>query len=283
MSLFGFRKNGGGKNTGPGAPRSHTLREGTLQISTSGTGAPQLTAELDCEGRIVPVLVRRNARARRITLRLPPGEFCAVVTVPVGTTLAEGLAFAESRKDWIARHLNSRGTPRPFRHGEIIPYRGEDHLIVHVPGRGAVWREEVAGMKRLCVAGSEEHLPRRLADWLKKQARAALLSSCRHYARAMNTRFTRLSVRDQKSRWGSCSSRGALNFSWRVILAPDFVLDYLAAHEVAHLLEMNHSPRFWRLVAQHCPHWQEAEKWLKKHGGALHLVGAEIPQPGAKP
>ncbi len=278
MSPTGPGRKRGSNRTGKSAP----LRRRSLFTSAHDAGVSELAAEIDCEGLVVPVLVRHHARARRITLRLPPGELRAMVSVPRGTTLLDGLTFAQSRKDWIAKHLKSRGTPVPFRHGQFIPFRGEDHLIVHVPGRGAVWHEEVAGVRRLCVGGNERHLPRRLTDWLKKQARAALLSSCRQYARAMNVRFTRLSVRDQKSRWGSCSSRGALNFSWRVILAPDFVLDYLTAHEVAHLVEMNHSPRFWRLVAQHCPHWQKAEKWLKKHGGALHLIGAEPPEPNAK-
>ena len=283
MNPSGFDKsseNGmAGRNEKGGA---RTRRRWLPRRVPDGAGHHELTATLDCDGLSVPVLVRRSARAKRIILRLPPGEYHAVVSLPHGTPLEEGLAFARSRRDWIARHLRQRGTPRPFRHGEIIPYRGEDHLIVHVPGRGAVWREETAGARRLCVAGAEEHLSRRLTDWLKAQARTALLTSCRHYAHAMDVRFTRLSVRDQKSRWGSCSSRGGLNFSWRVILAPHFVLDYLAAHEVAHLMEMNHSPRFWRLVAAHCPHWQRAERWLKRRGDALHLIGTEGPDTDRK-
>jgi len=244
------------------------------QPRQSGRPGQVLEAVLDCDGRPVPVLVRVQPRAKRIILRLPPGEGRAVVSVPPGVALTEGLAFAESRRGWIARHLGRRGEAVPFAHGQVIPFKGEEHLIVHVPGRrGTVWREEVAGARRLCVAGAEEHLPRRLTDWLKQQARAELLRACRHYAAAMDVRFARLTVRDQKSRWGSCSRQGALNFSWRVILAPPLVLDYLAAHEVAHLQEMNHSPRFWRLVAAHCAHWQEAERWLKAHGARLHRYG----------
>ena len=235
----------------------------------------ELRAEIDCGGRLVAVLVRRQPRAKRIVLRLPQGWDGAVVSVPPGVPLAEGLAFAKSRAAWIARHLARRGDAVPFVHGAVIPFRGEEHMIVHVPGRrGTVWREEAAGVRRLCVAGAEAHLARRLTDWLKRQAQEALMKSCRKYAQAMHARFSRLSVRDQKSRWGSCSSKGTLSFSWRVILAPDFVLDYLAAHEVAHLREMNHSPQFWQLVEAHCPHWREAEAWLKEHGARLHRIGA---------
>ncbi len=245
-----------------GAPRTRAAPE-------------ELRTFIECAGRAVEVLARRQPRAKRLVLRLPQGLPRAVVSVPPGVALEEGIAFAERRRDWIARHLSRRGEAVAFAHGVEIPFRGVPHLVMHVPGRrGTVWREEQAGVRRLCVAGAEEHLPRRLTDWLKKQARRELLKSCRKYAAAMGARFSRLSVRDQKSRWGSCSSNGTLSFSWRVILAPDFVLDYLAAHEVAHLLEMNHSPRFWRLVDAHCPHWKEAERWLKEHGAGLHLVGA---------
>ncbi len=269
----------GGKSSGTsgGKPRRSLLRRG-VDMLRSAPPAEELREVLDCAGRAVEVVVRRSARARRIILRLPPGEGRAVVIVPPGVALDEGLAFARSRKDWIAEKLAARGAVVAFRHGVHIPFRGEEHLIVHVPGargRGSVWREEVAGARRLCVAGAEEHLPRRLTDWLKEQARRELLRACRHYAQAMEVRFSRLMVRDQKSRWGSSSTSGTLSFSWRVILAPPMVLDYLAAHEVAHLREMNHSPRFWRLVAAHCPHWRKAEAWLDKHGARLHQYGGE--------
>ncbi len=252
-------------------------RARTTNMPRARAAAPrkELSTVIDCDGRAVEVIARRQPRAKRLILRLPQGEMRAVVSVPPGVALEEGIAFARRRRDWIAKHLAQRGRAVTFAHGVEIPFRGVPHLVLHVPGRrGTVWREEQAGVRRLCVAGAEEHLPRRLADWLKQQARQELLKSCRKYAAAMGARFGRLSVRDQKSRWGSCSSNGTLSFSWRIILAPDFVLDYLAAHEVAHLLEMNHSPRFWRLVDAHCPHWKEAERWLKEHGAGLHLIGA---------
>ena len=230
------------------------------------------------EGHRLPVHARVHARARRIILRLSPDRTALRLTLPHNVPIAEGLRFVETRREWIARQLKNRPLPQPFRHGLVIPYQGEPHLIVHVPGaRGTVWREGSGAAARICVAGDERFLPRRLTDWLKTQARTALLQACQHYAAAMGLKFSRVVVRDQKSRWGSCSSAGTLSFSWRLILAPPFVLDYLAAHEVAHLAEMNHSARFWQLVRTHCPHVDEAEAWLKRHGGDLHIWGAQAP------
>ncbi len=223
----------------------------------------------------LPVYARVHARARRIILRISPDRSAIRLTLPSNVSIVEGLHFVESRRDWIARQLKDRLLPQPFRHGLVIPFRGEPHLVVHVPGRrGTVWREGEGETARICVAGDERFLSRRLTDWLKQQARQALLIACRHYATAMNLRFSRLVIRDQKSRWGSCSSTGTLSFSWRLVLAPPFVLDYLAAHEVAHLTEMNHSARFWERVRMHCSHAEEAEEWLKRHGSDLHVWGA---------
>ena len=127
------------------------------------------------------------------------------------------------------------------------------------------------------VIGDEVNLPckpeaavRLLKYFLGAEATRELVSASRRYADAMATKFTRISIRDQKSRWGSCSASGVLSYSWRLILAPDFVLDYVAAHEVAHLREMNHGPRFWRLVLTHCPHARTAKQWLKTHGSKVH-------------
>ena len=116
-------------------------------------------------------------------------------------------------------------------------------------------------------------MPRRLTDWLKAQAAHELDMASHKYATAMAARFKRITVRDQKSRWGSCSSDGVLSYSWRLILAPSMVLDYVAAHEVAHLREMNHGSGFWRLVLKHCPVARDARHWLKLHGAQLHSLG----------
>jgi predicted metal-dependent hydrolase len=146
---------------------------------------------------------------------------------------------------------------------------------VHRPNkRGTVWIEiSDDGDRSLCVAGEEPHIARRIHDFLQREAKSDLDAASRQAAARLGVRVRRVSIRDQSSRWGSCSSTGVLSYSWRLVLAPPFVLDYLAAHEVAHLVEMNHSRRFWRLVDRICPHVTRAKTWLEVHGTDLHRYG----------
>jgi predicted metal-dependent hydrolase len=164
----------------------------------------------------------------------------------------------------------------PFVHGAVLPLRGVAHRIDHRrAARGTVWTETQADERLLCVAGQAPHLPRRVQDYLKREAKRELEAASRQAALALGVEVKRVSVRDQSSRWGSCSSSGVLSYSWRLILAPPFVLDYLAAHEVAHLIEMNHSRRFWRLVERICPDMGRAKAWLDAHGADLHRYGLD--------
>lgn len=123
------------------------------------------------------------------------------------------------------------------------------------------------------MAGGADFTERRVHDYLKREARKDLHKASLEYAEELGVRVKRVSIRDQSSRWGSCTSAGSLSFSWRLILAPPYVLDYLAAHEVAHLVEMNHSPRFWRVVARVCPSVERAKNWLDTYGNDLHRYG----------
>ena len=165
--------------------------------------------------------------------------------------------------------LGKRTSPVALATDQEIPLRGISYAVQSTgKARGLVSTDETA--KIIWVPGAAPHVKRRLLDWLKKQAEADLTKASQHYALAMDCSFTSLTVRDQKSRWGSCSTDRSLSYSWRLILAPPLVLDYVAAHEVAHLLEMNHGPKFWRLVLSHCKHTREAKRWLKTHGHTLH-------------
>ncbi len=239
-------------------------------------GQPQ-RAGLVIDGAELPVIFKRNARARRIILRMNPKGEGIVLTVPPGTTQREALNFAVSQSAWITARLKRTLETVAFADGVEVPFRGEMHMICHRPTpRRTVWCEEGTGegeLPSLCVSGRGEHLPRRLKDWLKAQARSDLSAASNHYAAAMGLKYSRLSIRDQSSRWGSCSSTGALSYSWRLVMAPPDVLDYVAAHEVAHLAEMNHGPAFWALVERNCPHTKTAKHWLKQNGRGLHRYG----------
>ncbi|MGB7256507.1 MAG: SprT family zinc-dependent metalloprotease [Pseudolabrys sp.] len=221
------------------------------------------------------VRVRRHRQARRYTLRIHSATREVLLTMPPRGNLREARDFAQKHGAWIAARLGRLPTPAPFVHGIELPLRGVNHRIVHRPGaRGACWVEiGDDGERELCVAGEVPHIARRVSDFLKREAKRDLEAASRRAAEQLGVRIKRVSIRDQSSRWGSCSTTGVLSYSWRLILAPAFVLDYLAAHEVAHLIEMNHSRRFWRLVERVCPNVTRAKTWLDAHGTDLHRYG----------
>jgi len=228
-------------------------------------------------GEIYEVRVRRLAQARRYTLRIHAATREVVLSMPVRGSLREANVFAQKQGAWIAARLNRLPRRSPFVHNAVVPLRGVEHRIEHRSGaRGTVWVEcGDDGAQLLCVAGEAPHVGRRVRDYLKREAKKDLEAASRAAAAALGVQVKRVSVRDQVSRWGSCSTTGVLSYSWRLILAPPFVLDYLAAHEAAHLVEMNHSRRFWRLVESICPDVARAKAWLDAHGSELHRYGAE--------
>jgi predicted metal-dependent hydrolase len=236
---------------------------------------PQLI-EIAFDGTIYPVQLRRHRQARRYTLRVHATDRTVVLTMPLRGSVKEARAFAERNGGWIAARLKRLPQPIPFADGLELPLRGVPHRIVHRAGaRGTVWVEAGDAMPLLCVAGEPVHLARRVRDFLKREAKRDLDAASRRYAALLGVAVKRVSVRDQSSRWGSCTAAGVLSYSWRLILTPPTVLDYLAAHEVAHLIEMNHSRKFWRVVAGICPEWQRAKGWLNAHGAALHRYGEQ--------
>ena len=236
------------------------------------------TGEMILDGRSIRVSFRPNARAKRIILRLDKQGEGIVLTVPVGTSKRAALEFAASQGVWIAGQLAKQPDVIAFVDEQTIPIRGVPHIItMNTAKRTPVWvdNENTTDTHKLYVSGDEQHHNRRISDWLKKQARADITTAAHLYAEKMGANIKRISIRDTTSRWGSCSSDGSLSFSWRLILAPPFVLDYVCAHEAAHLLELNHSDRFWAHVEAHCPHTQQAKKWLKTNGRSLHRYGSK--------
>ncbi len=244
---------------------------GRIAALRSAPPAPE-PCVIEIHGRKVRVVFKRNARCKRMTIRMAKDGSGVVMTLPKRVSQAEALRFAHSSSDWIEKNISDRMPPLAFADGVSVPLRGIAHRIICVGGRrGLVQLDGVACT--ITVPGEAAHVNRRMTDWLRQQALKDLTQASEYYAQAMGVEYSALSVRDQTSRWGSCSAARALSFSWRLILAPRYVLDYVAAHEVAHIREMNHGPRFWRLVLTHCKQAKEARYWLKYQARDLHRYG----------
>ncbi|GGK33784.1 M48 family metallopeptidase [Salinarimonas ramus] len=222
------------------------------------------------------VAVKRSARARRMTLRVSSATGEVVLTIPARTALASAERFVGDHAGWIATRVAKLPGRVAFVPGAEVPLRGVPHRIVATGGRRAPARVGVDehGAPALLVPGDPDLVAARVRDLLLREARADLAAAVARHTATIGIPAKRITLRDTRSRWGSCSARGHLSFSWRLILAPAFVLDYLAAHEVAHLKEMNHSARFWRLTERLCPRTDEAEAWLQRNGASLHRWGA---------
>jgi predicted metal-dependent hydrolase len=236
------------------------------------------TAHVDVShgAEVFRVALKRMASSRRFTLRVRAATRDVVLTMPARSSLQSAREFAERHAAWIGVRLARLPKPVSFEPRSIAPLRGVEHRIVHCPGaRGVVWTDVDERGAMLCVSGERAHVARRVADFLKKEARKDIERAVARHTKALGMAARSVTLRDTTSRWGSCSSTGGLNFSWRLILAPPFVLDYLAAHEVAHFAHMNHSPAFWRVAKRLFPETDKAEAWLKTHGANLHRYGAK--------
>lgn len=232
---------------------------------------------IDIEGQQVPLRIRRSAQARRISLRADAVKREIRVTMPTYAPTQTALAFVESKKQWIAARLESAPPPAPIAPGATIAYAGEPHRIDWAVGapRGVVRHVGDDGAV-LRVGGPAEMAGARILRWLKDEARRTMTADLAEYCSKAGEAPPRLSLGDQRSRWGSCSSRGTISMNWRLIMAPAAVRRSVIAHEVAHMRHMDHSPAFYR--------WFEtiyegdrkaADRWLKMHGTALQLVGRE--------
>lgn len=228
-------------------------------------------AETRIDGTTMHVEVKVSTRARNYRLSVPH-RGSPVLTVPGYGRWPEAQAFLDRQAGWLMARIERAPEPIPFADGAVIPVRGVLHTIRSTGRvRGTVDQRG----KSLYVPGAPEHQTRRLTDWLKVEAEADLRERVAIHARTLRVNVTSLRLRSQSSRWGSCSSTGRLNFNWRLILAPPHVLDYVAAHEVAHLVEMNHSPAFWATVKRALPDMDRGRLWLKTHGRDLMAYGAE--------
>jgi predicted metal-dependent hydrolase len=236
--------------------------------------------ELEVKGLHTPIEVRRHPAARRMTLRVSRTRHAVIMTVPMRCNLAEAGSFVTNHIDWVRQHLGSVPSPVPFADGETIPLRGTPHVLRFTGTRDdrflvRVTPDANGGVPSIVVSGPPQHASRLLANWLIENARRDLDQRVLFHAKKLGVRPKRIALRDPSSRWGSCSTTRVLSFSWRLVLAPPYVLDYVAAHEVAHLAEMNHGSRFWSLVASTVDRMEEARQWLRIRGMDLHRYGQQ--------
>jgi predicted metal-dependent hydrolase len=213
----------------------------------------------------IEVEIRRSKRARRLSLRVSGLDGKVSLTIPMRGSKREAVAFLREKETWIRGHLAKRPEASLVAIGEEIPIEGQMRLIQVGAGR-AVRLEQYD----LFVPPGDDKAARRVQAFLKTMARDRLAEASEKYANLLGRPFNKISLRDTRSRWGSCTTDGNLMYSWRLILAPVAVLEYVAAHEVSHLSEMNHSPAFWAEVARLMPGYQAPRKWLKQHGSELH-------------
>ncbi len=225
---------------------------------------------IELGGRAVALVVRRSRRARRLAVRIPGHDDSVELVLPARAAESDGIEFLRSRAGWVLARLDRLPQRVPFADGAELPLGGEPHRLRFAPGGGAPVVVEGGEIR---VSGRPEHMARRVGDWLRAEARQRIAPLAHGKAAIIGARVSRITVRDQKSRWGSCASGGRLSFSWRLVLAPPQVMDYVVAHEVAHIAEANHSPAFWRVVERLTEDRRAGRAWLRRHGVTLHRYG----------
>jgi predicted metal-dependent hydrolase len=259
-----------------------TMPLGTTSLGTTSLGTtPELVALAlpgaapgDLPGQ-AQVRWRRSARALRVSLRIDARSASVVVTLPPRAGRRQGLALLSVHAAWVTDRLAALAPHLPLTAGATLLLGGAPHVLRLQPGNagpqpsGPVWLEPGA----IVVAGAAGTLARRTTDFLQGEAQRRIAQSAHGHAAALGVQPRGIRLKDTRSRWGSCAPDGTLAFSWRLVMAPDWVLDYVVAHEVAHLRELNHSVRFWALVAGLTPHRDAAVAWLKAQGPGLLRVG----------
>ncbi len=233
--------------------------------------AGALTTELlPVKGALARVAFRRSSRARKISLRIDPAQGGVVITLPPRASRRAGISLLQTHETWVAERLAELPGAIPFVPGAVVPVDGKPHVIVPVSGRhGGAWIED----GQIMVSGEPQFLARRVTDHLRRLARARLSALAAEKAQAAGLSPKCIRVKDTRTRWGSCAPDGTLAFCWRLILAPDFVQDYVVGHEVAHLKHMNHGRHFWTLTESLTPYRSAASAWLSSNGQALLRIG----------
>ncbi|MFC3050302.1 M48 family metallopeptidase [Kordiimonas pumila] len=224
---------------------------------------------INLDGETVPVKIRRNVRAKKLILRVSQATGEIKLTLPPFTSIRAAERFISEHTAWLSTQWSAASPPPPLAHGDSLPFLGEAQTLLFTDRapRTVKHLDET-----ISVGGPADLAGKRLENWLKRQARDILMERATYHAATLGVSFRTISIGDMKSRWGSCSSSGMLRFNWRLVMAPFEVLDYVAAHEVAHLCEMNHSDKFWQHVATCMPDHKIWRRWLKRDGNSLFKI-----------
>ena len=223
----------------------------------------------------ISLRLRYNPRAKHISLKLSHNGDGVILSMPSKSQRANSLVFLKQQASWVFKNLNQSPAPIIFEYGAVIPYGGQQFKICHDESK-KFDIEFIDG--KILIAAPKEHLSRRLSDFIKKRAKVKITNIARIKINLLNQKLScdkklgRIIIKDQRSRWASCSSKGNLSFNWRLMLAPEYILEYVIAHEVAHLIEMNHSPNFWHIVDMIIENSHQSRQWLKKNGTYLHKI-----------
>jgi hypothetical protein len=230
-----------------------------------------LTTEIvPVAGVLTAVAFKRSPRARKISMRIDPGFDGILITLPMRVSRRSGLALLQQYEGWAAEKLAALPRPVRFTAGARVPVGGVPHVIVPAPaGRGGAWIEN----GQIFVTGDEEFLTRRVTDCLKRLARQKLTAMAAERAVLAGAKIRAVRIKDTRTRWGSCAPDGTLAFCWRLVCAPEFVQNYVVAHEVAHLRHMNHGKQFWALTEALTPYRDKASEWLTSNGLELLRLG----------
>lgn len=214
----------------------------------------------------IAIAIKTHARSKRVTLRMDPKNQQVTLTKPPYVSVKKALEYVEEKKEWIAQYAYILMPISANTHHNTIPILGKEYTLCPSEKGTSAWTYN----NTLYVGGRKELHHTRILRFLKQRAKETLTSKAQYYANKLNVHYNKITLRDTTSRWGSCSAQGNLSFCWRLIMAPEYVLNYVVAHEICHLKEMNHSPAFWNLVASLEPDYPNAKHWLKNHGHTLH-------------
>lgn len=228
------------------------------------------TPTIEIDGRPIPIVIRRLGQARRMTMRLAPDGSEIRISMPQWGRTADALVFAKTRREWLAGQLTRHVGPTPLAHGHMLPFRGEKLVVEHAP---AAARRPVVTQGKLCVGGAATGLDGRIRRWLQGEAKALFTVDLADYCARAQVPVPTLALTNARSRWGSCSGQGVIRLNWRLTMAPGAIRRSVVAHEVAHLVHFDHSPRFHAFLARIFEgDIDSANRWLKAHGRGLYAI-----------